>query len=168
MAIYYVGFPLLILAAVFDTTLMTLLRIWGGAPNLVLVLVVSWALVVDLREALPWALIGGISRDLLSIVPTGSSALILILIVVLIDQYIPKLDYRNVVIPPLVVAIATLLYDLLFLALLVIQGRPVPQFFTLIYVILPGLVENIVIVLIVFRLVGGINAFLRPTRPSVQ
>jgi rod shape-determining protein MreD len=168
MAVYYIGIPLLFLAAVFDTTILTLFRVWGGGPNLMLIVVVSWAMLVDIRQALPWAMIGGIFRDLLSIAPTGASALVFVLIVIAIDTYLPKLDWRNIVIPPLVVGAATVVYDGTVLGILILTGRPIPEFATLYYSILPGVIENMVLVLVVFRLMGATNAFLRPSRPGIQ
>lgn len=168
MAAYYVGFPLLILTAVFDTTIMSLLRVWGAGPNLMLVMILSWAMLVDIRESLPWALMGGIMRDLLSITPTGVSALIFVLMIIVIDTYLPKLDWRNVIVPPVVIGLATIVYDVLVLGILVMTGRPVPELLAVIYIILPGVIENMVIVLLVFRVMGGINTFLRPSRRSLQ
>jgi rod shape-determining protein MreD len=167
MAIYYFGFPLLLLAAVFDTTIMTLLRFWGGTPNLVLIVVVSWALIAEIEEAIPWAVMGGIFRDLLSVAPTGSSALTLIIIVIVIDQFFPKLDWRNLVIPPLVVIGATIFFDLVLLGVLVLLGWPLPRASGAAYVIIPGIFENVLIIPFVFRAIGGINHFLRPPRASL-
>lgn len=162
MAVYYVGFPLLLMAAVFDTTLMTLFRFWGGGPNLVLMIVVSWALLADLRESLPWAVMGGLFRDLLSLVPTGTSALAFVLIVVAIDWLIPKLSWRNILVPPLVIIATTIAYDVMILSVLFIFGRPIFDVLGFFYVIVPGLFENTVMVLAVYRTIGGLNAFLRP------
>jgi rod shape-determining protein MreD len=167
MLIYYIVFPLLLLAAVFDATIMTLLRFWGGSPNLVLMIVVSWALLVDIREALPWAVMGGIMRDLLSVAPTGSSALALVLIVIAIDRFLPKIEWRNIPLPLLTIALATLLYDAILQGLLVIAGWPIPAFQFVTYVILPGLMTNVFLMLIVLRTIGSVNQFLRPPRASL-
>jgi cell shape-determining protein MreD len=61
----YIGIPLLILAAILDATLMAELRIGGGAPDLVFLLVVSWALLSTVQEAMMWAVIGGVLKDTL-------------------------------------------------------------------------------------------------------
>ncbi len=167
MAIYYFGFPVLLLAAVFDSTLMTLLRFWGGAPNLVLMVVVSWALLVELDEALPWALMGGVIRDLLSMAPTGSSALAFVLIVIVIDSFLPTLSWRNVALPVVVVGVSTIFYDAVMFSIMVIDGRPAPSLQTITYVILPGMVENMLLVLVIFRTIGAINQYFRPKRASL-
>ncbi|MBI2861827.1 MAG: rod shape-determining protein MreD [Chloroflexi bacterium] len=44
---------------------------WGIRPDLVMLLVVSWSLVVGVSGGLRWALIGGIALDLISIAPMG-------------------------------------------------------------------------------------------------
>jgi rod shape-determining protein MreD len=167
MAIYYVGFPLLLITAVLDATFMSLFRIWGGAPNLVLMVVVSWALLTELDEALPWAVMGGIMRDLLSVAPTGSSALALVIIVVVIDRLLPKLSWRNVGVPPLTVFVATFVYNGVLFGTLALAGWPTPFFWGILYVMLPGAVMNFLAVLLVFRSMGAVNSLLRPQRASL-
>ena len=168
MAIYYVGVPLLMIVAVLDATVMRLFQLWDGAlsPNLMLMVVVSWALVVELQEGLAWAVIGGILRDLLSVAPTGSSALAFVLIVIVIDMFIPKLGWRNVVIPPVAVGAATFFYDIVLFILLQLVGYSRPFFYGLSYASLPGAVENVILMVFVFRAVAGVNAFFRPPRAT--
>lgn len=167
MSIYYIGVPLLILVAVIDATFMKALQIWGGAPNLMLMVIISWALITELDEALPWAVMGGILRDLLSVAPTGSSALAFILIVVVIDTVFPKISWRNVVVAPSVIGISTFVYDLILTVMLIVAGYSHPFFYGLRYISLPGAIMNILMVLIVFRTMGSINEFLRPQRTSM-
>lgn len=95
--------------------------------------------------------------------PTGTSALVFVLIVVAIDRLIPKLGWRNVVVPPLVIIAATLVYDTFVLSVLFIAGRPIFDILGFFYVMVPGLVENAAMVLVIYRTLGGLNAFLRPT-----
>ena len=157
----------MLLAAVFDTTIMSLLRFWGGTPNLVLIVVVSWALIVELEEALPWAVMGGVFRDLLSVAPTGSSALVFVIIVIVIDRFFPKLNWRNLVVPSMVIIAATIFFDLILLSILVAMGWPLPRPSGAAYVIIPGVFENVLLIPFVFRTIGGVNHFLRPPRASL-
>jgi rod shape-determining protein MreD len=162
MAIYYIGFPLLMLVAVIDATFMQLFRIWGGAPNLMLMVIISWALITDLEDALPWAIMGGVMRDLLSVVPTGSSALAFVIIVIALDRTFPKISWRNAAVPPPVTFGATYAYNIALFGLLRVAGWDVPFLDGLWYIILPGAVMNFLAVLIVFRGIGAVNNFLRP------
>ncbi|HLA45125.1 MAG TPA: rod shape-determining protein MreD, partial [Aggregatilineales bacterium] len=82
MYIYYIGFPLLLLAAIIDASVLVQIRYLNGQPALLLMLVISWALLNDLPESLPWAVMGGIFADLLSVSLLGTSSLALVMAVV--------------------------------------------------------------------------------------
>lgn len=155
------------IVAVLDATFMKIFQIWGGAPNLMLMVIVSWALLTELEEALPWALIGGVMRDLLSVAPTGTSALAFIIIVVAIDVVFPPISWRNVIIAPLVVFGSTFIYDAVVLVFLIVAGYSRPLIYGFLYISLPAAVENLIMVLFVYRTIGSINAFLRPQRTSM-
>src|SRR5690606_23370529 len=71
----YIGIPILLLAAVINATIMPELRLGNGTADLVFLLVMSWALLADVRDAMLWAVIGGMLQDVLSIAPLGTSAL---------------------------------------------------------------------------------------------
>lgn len=167
MSLYYIGLPLLILVAILDATFIRVLQIWGGAPNLMLMVIVAWALLTDLDEALPWAVMGGVLRDLLSVAPTGSSAFAFIIIVVAIDIVFPPISWRNVIIAPAVIFAATFVYDAVLLVFLILAGFSRPILYGFLYISLPSAVENVLLILFVFRTIGGINAFLRPQRTSM-
>jgi rod shape-determining protein MreD len=76
------GIPLLILAAVLQASVLSLLFPLGGGPDLVLLLVVAWAFNAELRSSVLWAFIGGLLLDLLSAAPLGTSSLGLVIIAV--------------------------------------------------------------------------------------
>jgi len=62
----YVGIPILMLAAVLQSVGLENLHIWGGRPDLVLVLVVTWAIIRGADEGVLWGFLGGMFCDLLS------------------------------------------------------------------------------------------------------
>lgn len=84
MAIYF-GVPILALAAIIQASMIATLFPSGGGPQLVFLCVLSWAINADLRDGLTWAFIGGITLDLLSAAPLGTSVIGLILVVFLIS-----------------------------------------------------------------------------------
>lgn len=166
MAIYYIGFPLLVLIAIIDSTLMHVFRMWGGVPSLLIIVIVSWTLMVELHDALPWAVMGGIFHDLLSVVPTGTSAVLLTLLVVLIDVTFPKLQSRNIIVPPFLVLFITFIYNFgIFMALAVVE-MSVPLFWGMFYIVLPAAVMNALMTPFVFRALGVGNNFFRPQRTT--
>lgn len=65
MSLYF-GIPILMLAAVLQSVLIEQLKIFGGRPDLVLLLVITWTIIRGLNEGMTWGFIGGLFCDLLS------------------------------------------------------------------------------------------------------
>jgi rod shape-determining protein MreD len=160
----YLGIPVLLLAAMLDATLMAEFRLAHGAPDLVFLLVISWALLVDTRDALLWALIGGVLQDLFSIAPLGTSALGLVVVVALADALFGQISPRNLLIPLLVVAAGTLIDHALIVFTLRATGTFVPLQRGLLYVTVPTLLYNLLLILPVFHLVGRVHTWMTPRR----
>lgn len=165
----YFGIPILALAAVLNATVMAELRLGGGAPDLVFLLVVCWALLADVRGALVWAVIGGMMQDVLSIAPLGASSLGLVLVVFAIDSLFAPDDRVSLVVPPIVAAAGTLVYQVtLMLVLRVFGGIAVPMGQGLFYVTLPSIIYNTVLILPVLRVMASIYRGILPQRPRLK
>jgi rod shape-determining protein MreD len=65
MSLYF-GIPLLLGAAALQSVWLEGLNIFGGRPDLVLLLVVTWAIIRGQNEGVVWGFIGGLFVDLLS------------------------------------------------------------------------------------------------------
>ncbi len=65
MSLYF-GIPILLIAAVLQSVLLESVQILGGRPDLVLLLVVTWAIIRGANEGAAWGFTGGIFCDLLS------------------------------------------------------------------------------------------------------
>lgn len=156
------GLPLLVLAAIIQVTFVPQIRLLGGEPNFVMLLVISYAVRARLEESVAWAFIGGILLDLMTSLPTGASVLSLLLIVILIDQI--RLQLAGVgflAVIGLVIA-GTLTMQFVALALTILSGYNVRLFETLSYVVLPSIVYNLVTIWPVYWFV---RRFCRPPVP---
>ncbi|MBZ0304698.1 MAG: rod shape-determining protein MreD, partial [Anaerolineae bacterium] len=147
MTIYAVGIPLFMVAAVIDASVLSHLRYLNGQPSLVLILVVSWGLLNELSDALPWAFIGGLFVDLLSVTPTGTSSFAYVLAVTLILFYAGQVGRRNLVIPPAAAILTTLLHQGVVLAVLILQGNSFPVFRAILTWTIPTLLFNGLLIL---------------------
>lgn len=164
----YVGIPLLLVAAILDATVMVELRIGNGAPDLVFLLVVSWALLATAQEAALWALVGGVLHDMLSVAPLGTSSLGLVLVVFAADALFGDVRRGNLLVPPLVAAVGTVVYHLGILVVLRMVGYAVPTGRGLAYVTLPTLVYNAILIVPVFRTMGLVHLWLTPRRVRLE
>jgi rod shape-determining protein MreD len=164
----YVGIPLLALAAILNATVMAEIRIGSGAPDLVFLLVVSWALLSGAQEAMLWAVIGGVLQDSLSLAPLGSSALGLVIVAFVADTLFGEVSHNNIIIPPLVTAVGTVVYHLGILLVLALVGIAVPLGDGLLYVTLPTLIYNLILILPVYRAVGLAHRWLTPRQVRLE
>lgn len=121
----YVTLPLLIGVALLQSTVLPHLTLAGVAPDLMLLVVVSWSLLRGTAESIVWALLGGLMLDLTSGIPFGVTTLSLALISVLTGLGEVNVFRANMLLPGATIAAATVVYYLAVLVLSQMLGRPV-------------------------------------------
>jgi rod shape-determining protein MreD len=153
----YYAVPLLLGVALFQSTVMPYLRVFGVMPNLMLMVVVAWTLLRGPGEGLVWGFLGGIFMDLFSRTPLGISALALV-ISAYAASYAEGTLYRNhSALPLLVVLVITPIYDLVVLILLRVTGQAVDWLPSLLYYTLPATVIHVVLMLGVYRALAWLH-----------
>jgi rod shape-determining protein MreD len=163
----YVSLPILLVVAIIQSTIIPLLRIFGGGPDLILVLVVSWTLLAGLEEGIVWAMVGGILQDLLTGIPTGTTALALVVVVFVVNLVVGEIGKSNLVVPPAVIAASTAGYELFLAVLLAVLGRGIPFGYVITSVTIPTLLLNVLIMLPAFRIMGWVYTTSRPRRVTL-
>lgn len=167
MYTYTVGLPLLTLAAVIDASVLSYARFENGQPSLLILVLVAWGLLNDLEDAIPWAIIGGIVADLLSVAPLGASSLGFVLMVSVNQFAFGRITRRNLLIPPLAAVLGTLVYQAVMMGILIVFGWSVPIVQAIPQWIIPSMVFNFLLVLFVFRTMGRIVEFFRPPQQNI-
>ena len=61
------------LIAILQTAFVPHIRLLGGGPDLIFLVILAWSINSRLEDSIIWAFIGGIIIDLLSAAPTGTS-----------------------------------------------------------------------------------------------
>lgn len=146
MTIYLV-IPLLAAVAVLQATVLPHLAIWGVFPDLPLLVVIGWSLVRGKREGIIWGFIAGVTVDLLSGAPFGAATLPMMAVGLLAGMSQATVFGAHIALPMLAMFLATILYDLLFLAVVYISGQDVMWLDAFLRIILPA---------------AGLNALLMP------
>jgi rod shape-determining protein MreD len=147
---FYVVIPLLLLVAIVQTALVPYLSIWGIFADLPLLFVVSWSLLQGKRQGLLWGCVAGMSIDILSGAPFGAATLSLALVGFLAGLGQATVFRYHMVLPLLAVFLATILYDLVFLAIVGILGQPVAWVDSLLRIVQPSAVLNALLAPLVF------------------
>ncbi len=144
--------------AIVQSTVTSHLRLFGVNPDLVLLFVIAWGLLSGTQEALFAGLVGGFMLDVLSGAPFGFSTLSLTLV-----SYLAGVSEINVfrtarLMPYIVVGLATFLYYCIFTFLLQFSGHRVIWWPTLLRVVMPAVLLNVLCMPIVYHLMRWLQS----------
>jgi rod shape-determining protein MreD len=120
-------------------------------PDLVLLVVISWSLLRGSKEGVIWALVGGIGLDLLSGAPFGTSALALLVLSLLAGMGELSVFRTHIALPLIATLLGSLAYNLFFLLLLHMRGCSIAWADSLIKVVLPSTLLNVLLVPFIYK-----------------
>ncbi len=153
----YWSLPLIVLAVILQSSVIPQIRIFGGEPDLLFLMLLSWSINGRIEQNVTWAFVGGITQDLLSAAPAGTSVVGLVLIVFGIDQ-LKQQVYRIgfMLVLGLVIA-GTVLQKVVVMLIAGFSGFTVAPIQNFTYVILPTIAYNLVFIGPVYWLVRRIQ-----------
>lgn len=160
---WWVAPALLFAAALLQSSLFPALGLIAVRPDLVLIMVVVWAVLRGVNEALPWGFIGGVMLDLLSGGPFGTAMLVLVIVAFCSSVGEISLFRSSLMLPMLTVFWATILYNAIFLFLLRTHHYPVDWLGTLRQVVVPNAMLNAAVCPLVYWVLSRIERRTRTT-----
>jgi rod shape-determining protein MreD len=162
----YISIPILALAAIVQATFMPQIRILGGMPDLVFLLVLAWAINGPLESAVAWSFAGGICQDLLSAAPVGTSALGMIFLVFAI-HFVRQQVYRITFILIIgLVLVGTFFQQIVVMIILAVTGFPPHILDSLGYIVLPTMLYNLVFIWPVYWFIRWLQRQILRERPT--
>lgn len=165
----YLSIPILTVAVLIQATLMPELRILGGAPDLVLTLVLAYSLLSGFEQGVVWAVVGGVMQDLISAVPLGTTSLALVVMVAAVGYFVGRASPRSFFVPLLAAVVGTIIVHGVTLGVLSLAGRSLPILTTVLQVTVPTMLYNVVMMLGLYRLMGALSEGPRGRRvESIQ
>src|SRR5574341_93208 len=163
-----VGIPLFLLLALIQATVLPYLRIFGGQPDLIVIVVVAWSVLDHDVESMAWGLAGGLCLDFLSGAPLGLSALALVPLAFVVGLTEAQVYRANLFLPLVLAAGSALAYHLIYLILLrFLAGMPIAWSDALWYVTLPSVAFDVILFIPALRLLGRVYARLRPCQGNM-
>ncbi|MHB0858252.1 MAG: rod shape-determining protein MreD [Anaerolineae bacterium] len=142
--------PIIAIVGLLQSTLASRIRVFGVSPDLVLLLTVSWVLLHGRQRGLLPALVGGLMIDALSGARFGFATLCLVVVVLLAGLGEMNVFRTARFLPILTIAVASLVYNLLYLFLLKMTGHPAQVSAMVWRVILPAVLVNILFMPLVY------------------
>ncbi len=162
------GLPLFALAAVVQGAVLSHLRVFGGQPDLIVVLVIAWSILDRDREGIVWAFVGGLFVDLFSGAPLGLSSLALLPISLVVALTEAQVYRTNVILPLALVAAGALAYHAAYLLLLrFFAGVAVPWSEAVGYVTLPSVMFDVLLIIPALRMLDGLYTRLHPRQTTI-
>ncbi|MDL1899685.1 rod shape-determining protein MreD [Anaerolineae bacterium CFX9] len=153
----YLSLPILFVAVVLQSTFVPQARILGGQPDLTFLLVIAWAMHAPFRESIAWAMVGGIMQDLMSAVPTGASALGMIILIYVLDRVREQLVGVGLLTLIGFVLAGTLWQHLVFQGVMLISGFSIRPLSTLTNITLPSMAYNLILMIPIYWIVRRIQ-----------
>lgn len=142
----FLSLPVLMIAAALQASFVPQIRLLGGGPELVFLLVLAWAINTDLEEGVVWAFVGGILQDLLSAAPTGTSTFSMLLVVFAISGLGQQVYRIGIFLLMGLVLFGTLLQQITTMLILAINGFPIDWVTNLAFVTAPTIIYNLVFI----------------------
>lgn len=149
---YYVGIPILLLAALLEASVLPYFRIAGLQPNLVMVLLTAWLMVRGAGEAFVLIPIGGIFLGLVDGAPLGAALLALSPLALLQDFKGAHLSEGGLMLTVLFTAIMTVVYNLIYLLVFTVSGESGNWLGAMTHVALPTIVLNVFALLPIYAM----------------
>jgi rod shape-determining protein MreD len=170
----FISIPILALAVALQASVVPQFSILGGRPDLIFLLTIAWALNSSLEEGVIWAFTGGILKDLLSAVPTGTSVVGMVILVFgvhFVRQQIYRVSFISLV---WITLLGSFFQQIVILVIMFLTGfQPAylssqgiqPLATDLTYVIFPTMVYNLALMFPVYWFVRRIQKRVQREKP---
>jgi rod shape-determining protein MreD len=142
---YYIGLPLLILAALLEVSVLPMFRVYGLQPNLMLVLLITWLIVRGSTEAFILAPIGGVILGLVDGAPAGTALIGLAPLAFLQDLRGSQLREGGLVMAVAFTIVMSLFYNYVHLAVFTLNGQSGDWIEASLRIILPTALINVAV-----------------------
>lgn len=162
-----VAIPVLALALILQTAVISRISLLSGAADLILLVLIAWALQEQVGSAWHWAALGGLLVGFVSAVPP-IAPIIGYLLAVVFARFVIRQIWQSPMLALLSVTFfATLVYHLVTYLVLVIVGTLLPFGDVLALVVLPSVFLNFVLAIPVHSLIRDLALWVYPMEEIV-
>ncbi len=162
-----VAIPVFALALMLQTAILSRLTLLSGVADLVLLVLVSWALQVQVQSAWHWAAAAGLMVGFVSGLPPAAPIIGYLLIVALSRVVIRQIWQSPLLALLSVTFFGTLVYQLLTYAILRFSGTALPFGDVLALIILPSVFLNLLLSIPIHSIVRDLALWVYPVEEMV-
>ncbi|HKZ71188.1 MAG TPA: rod shape-determining protein MreD [Anaerolineales bacterium] len=159
--------PILAVVAVLQSAVFSHIRFLSGGFDVMLIVVVAWSLAQRGNDGPVWAFVGGVLSDALSGGPPGAITLSLAVVTFFIALTEGRFYKANWPVALLASVLSTLMYHLIYLALLALAGRPVSFADTLTLTTFPSAILNFLLMLPAYQAAKWLAVLTTPPKVEI-
>jgi rod shape-determining protein MreD len=157
----------MIVLLIIQSVVVSRLPLLHGTADIVLLVLVAWALQEKVKHAWAWTLIAGLLASLVSAMPYFSP-LIGYVLVVAIARILQRHVWQMPILAMFVATVAgSLIQNVLYFMVLQIHGTPLPFGESLSLIILPSALLNLLLSLPVYALVNDLANWVYPVEVEI-
>ncbi len=154
--------PVLALVMMLQTIIVSTLPLLNGYADLILLVLVAWALQERARSAWAWAVVAGIMVGFVSAAPTGMALLGYLIVVAIARLFRRRVMQTPVLSMFLVTFIGSLITQGLVAGALIFKGVPLPVNESINLVIMPSTLLNLLLALPIYAIVSDLARWVYP------
>ncbi len=159
--------PVMVLALMVQLAIASNLPLLGGIPDLILVILIAWALQENVTSSWAWAVVGGLLVSAISALPSFTPLVCYLLVVGLIRVLRRRVWQIPILVLFLGVVIGSTLQHLISIVMLFINGVNLPLEESLSWITLPSILLNLLIALPVYVIMTDLARLVYPVEVNV-
>jgi len=157
-----IAIPVLGLAVMLQTAIISRINLLSGAGDLVLLVLVAWSLQESVENAWQWAVLSGLMVAFVSGLPAFVPLIGYLLAAALARLVIRQIWQSPILALLSVTFFSTLIYDLLTYLALLVSGSPLPFGDVLALIVLPSVFVNFLLAIPVHSLIRDLALWVYP------
>ena len=158
----FIAFPILGILTMLQSSIVSRMPLLHGTADLILLVLIAWALQEPVKTAWQWSLIGGFMIGFASILPL-SIPILSYLSITTVVLFVKRKIWENQIIAMFALTfIGTILSQATFALAITIQGTSLPIIDTLRFIILPSLLLNILLATPIYVLIKDLADWIFP------
>jgi rod shape-determining protein MreD len=157
-----IAIPIFSFLTILQSTIVSQLPLLHGTADLILLVIIAWALQDRVRTAWHWSIIGGLSIGFVSVIHFGVplvSYLIITAIVLIVRRRIWEIPILAMFAMTFIGSVLSQVITALFVS---ISGTPLPIFDTIRLIILPSLILNLLLATPIYAIIKDFAEWIYP------
>ncbi|OQY32845.1 MAG: rod shape-determining protein MreD [Anaerolineaceae bacterium 4572_5.1] len=158
----FLAIPILSIATILQSAVISRITLLQGTADIVLLIVIAWALQKNVKTGWQWGLIGGLLVDFISGLPFGIYTIGYLLVTGLTLALQARIWRLAVLVQLFATFVGTILIHALSILVLVIRGTSLPLQDVLQTIVLPSLILNLFLAIPVYSIIRELAGLVYP------